>query len=88
MIIVVLPVLPTLQFTVHDDGTWAVASPWHPVVPFAQSFLSHPIEEARGRFAVRGDELSIRCTNGGAVYALGPLDGGSRRGVLMRAWAC
>lgn len=77
--------IPTLSFLIHDDGTWAVCAPWPSVVVFTDDLLAR----ADGRrLSVLGDEVTIRCTNGGAVYALvcpvGPT--GVRAGRLLRIW--
>ena len=77
---------PTLDFTIHDDGTLHLVSPWYQIVAFAVEALAR----ADGRrVAVRGDEVMIRCTNGRALYALGAVrEPGFRWGVLVRTWAC
>ena len=76
---------PALSFTIHDDGTLAVRSPWHPCVLFTDDLIGR----ADGhRLTLRADELTIRCTNGGAVYALEPSEfPGLRVGRLLRSWA-
>lgn len=84
--------VPILQFAIHEDGSLAVLSPWYPQIVVAQ----HLLDVADGqRIAVRGDELTFRCTNGGAVYALdapdlrvSQMDGSLlRTGHLLRSWS-
>lgn len=80
-----LLLLPTLAFSVNEDGTLRVLSPWYQSVAFSPGVLAH----ADGRrVALRGDELIVRCTNGGAAYALGEADEvGARVGTLLRSWS-
>lgn len=75
---------PALLFAVHEDGTLELLSPWFPRVAFAVEALAR----ADGRrMTLDGDWLTLRCTNGGAVYALGPTDeDGTRIGMLVRSW--
>ena len=76
--------LPAMTFVIHDTGALAVCSPWLPWLRFTRAFLA----SADGRRVIlRGDEVEIRCSNGGAVYALGAIDDEeSRAGQLLRAW--
>mgnify|MGYP001583448609 CR=1 FL=1 len=76
--------LPAMTFVIHDTGALAVCSPWLPWLRFTRAFLA----SADGRRVIlRGDEVEIRCSNGGALYALGALDDeGVRAGQLLRAW--
>lgn len=76
---------PVLNFAVHEDGTLEVLSLWFPLVEFSDEVLAL----ADGyRLILRGDELTIRCANGEATYALGRRDEhtASRAGRLLRAW--
>lgn len=74
---------PVLRFAIHEDGAWEHLDAWFPFVAFTREILAR----ADGwRLAVRGDELVFTCTNGGAVYALGPLTDGVRAGRLVRSW--
>ena len=76
--------LSVMAFAVADTGALVVCSPWLPWLRFSAAFLT----AADGRRVVmRGDEVEIRCSNGGATYALGPTDDqDSRAGQLLRAW--
>lgn len=78
-------VRPLLRFAVHEDGSLEVLSPWFPLVAFSTDLLA----QADGRrILVRGDEVTVRCANGVATYALGPVDeSGLRAGRLLRALA-
>ena len=78
-------VRPLLRFAVHEDGSLEVLSPWFPLVAFATDLLT----QADGqRILVRDDEVTIRCANGGAIYALGPSNAcGTRPGRLLRSWS-
>ena len=80
----ILITAPILRFAVHEDGTYEVISPWFPLVGFTRELLTR----ADGRrLSVRGDELTITCTNGGAIYALAAADAlGVRAGRLLRSW--
>ena len=77
---------PELTFAIHEDGTLEVLTAWYPRVLFTPGVLAR----ADGRRLVtRGDEVEIRCTNGRAVYALGPPDAaGARYGCLMEETRC
>lgn len=66
-----LLLVPILQFAIHDDGTLAVLSPWHPQIIITQHLLD--VADWR-RVEVQGDEVTFRCTNGGATYVLDPPD--------------
>lgn len=75
---------PALRFAIHEDGSWEVISPWFPIVLFAPGILAR----ADGRrLILRGGEIELRCTNGGAIYGLTAfrLDG-CRLGRLLRSW--
>ena len=74
----------SVSFAVADTGALFVQSPWLPWLRFTPAFLA----AADGRRVIlRGDEVEIRCANGGAVYALGDRDEGETRlGGLLRAW--
>jgi len=74
---------PTLRFAVHEDGAIERLSTWFPSVAFDQDLLARADGK---RLRLRGDELEIHCTNGGATYALGLLTNGIRVGRLARAW--
>jgi len=75
---------PALRFAIHEDGTWEVLSPWFPIVLFAPDVLAR----ADGRrLIIRGEELEMRCTNGGAHYRLtGMRLDGCCLGRLIRSW--
>ena len=76
--------LPTMVFAIRDTGALDVLSPWLPSLTFTRAFVA--VADGR-RVVVRGDELTIRCTNGGATYALAAADAdGMRLGTLLRAW--
>ena len=76
--------LPTMVFAIRDTGALDVLSPWLPFLAFTCEFVA--VADGR-RVVVRGDELTILCTNGGATYALSAADAdGMRRGTLLRAW--
>ena len=81
---VILLTAPVLRFAVHEDGAYEIVSPWFPRVGFTTDLLTR----ADGRrLMVRSDELTITCTNGGAVYALAAADAlGVRAGRLLRSW--
>ena len=74
----------TMHFAVADTGALVICSPWLPWLRFTSAFLA----AADGRrIVLRGDEVEIRCANGGAIYALGALDDeDTRAGQLLRAW--
>ena len=74
----------TMHFSVSDTGALVVCSPWLPWLRFTSAFLA----AADGRRVIlRGDEIEIRCSNGGATYALGAADDQDcRAGQLLRAW--
>ena len=74
----------SVTFAVYDTGALEVQSPWLPWLRFTSAFLA----AADGRRVIlRGDEVEIRCANGGAIYALGDRDGDDcRAGALLRAW--
>ena len=73
-----------ISFAVHDTGALMLQSPWLPWLRFTGAFLAY----ADGRrVTVRGDEVTILCSNGAATYALGSSDAdGCRSGSLIRAW--
>lgn len=75
---------PVLRLAVHETGELECLSPWFVAVTFDPAFLAR----ADGhRLEIRGDEVTLRCTNGGAVYQLGPVDAlGHRPGRLVRSW--
>ena len=75
---------PVLRFAVHENGSLEHLGPWFPWVAFSQELLA----TADGRrLALKGGDLTITCTNGGAVYALGGVDAlGVRAGRLLRSW--
>jgi len=75
---------PRLTFAVHEDGSLEVTSPWFPAILIHRDVVA----TADGRrLVLRGDDLEIRCTNGGALYQLGLADRhGFRRGRLLRSW--
>lgn len=75
----------TMHFAVSDTGALTLCSPWLPSVVFTEAFLAAADNR---RVIVRGDEVEVRCTNGGATYALSPVEHGSgcRAGTLLRAW--
>lgn len=75
---------PVLRFAIRETGALEVISPWFPFIAVGRDLLAR----ADGRrLAVQGDELTIRCTNGGATYALEPVDArGVRAGRLIRSW--
>ena len=76
--------LSVMAFAVYDTGALAVCSPWLPWLRFTSAFLG--AADWR-RVILRGDEVEIRCSNGGATYALGAIDDqGCRAGQLLRAW--
>ena len=80
---VLVPV--SLSFAIHDDGTWKCLSGWSPIILITAATLA----TADGRrIILRGDEFEIRCTNGGAVYALTPLPDARDvlQGRLLRSW--
>ena len=75
---------PTLSFATHEDGAREVVSPWFPFIVIADAAIAQA--DAR-RLILRGDELTFRCTNGGATYALTPPDAaGGRAGRLLSRW--
>jgi len=76
---------PELRFAVHEDGEYEVLSAWHPVVAFERALLERARQGDR-RLALRGDELEIFCTNGGATYALEPELSGYQIGRLATSW--
>ena len=73
-----------MSFVVRDTGALELCTPWLPLIAFTPEFLSR----ADGRrVAVRGDEVTIRCCNAAATYALGPMRAdGMRAGTLLSAW--
>ena len=75
---------PALRFAIHEDGTWEVISPWFPIVLFAPAVLAR----ADGRrLIVQGEDIELRCTNGGARYRLTSMRlDGARLCRLMRSW--
>ena len=76
---------PVLRFAVHETGELQVLSAWFPQVAFDEAILA--MVDGR-RLTLRGDEITFRCANGGATYALGPMtDIGIRIGALLRSWA-
>lgn len=80
----ILLTTPILRFAVHEDGAYERVSPWFPLVGFTTDLLA--CADGR-RLTVRGDELTIACTNGGATYALAAADAfGVRAGRLLRSW--
>ena len=76
-----------LSFAVHETGAIEVTSPWHPHVWFGPEQLAAAAGDGGRRLEIAGDVLTIRCTNGGAAYALGPADpSGVRPARLLRSW--
>jgi len=75
---------PALRFAIHEDGSWEVISPWFPIVLFAPDVLAR----ADGRrLIVQGEDIELRCTNGGARYRLTSMRlDGARLCRLMRSW--
>ena len=64
---------------------WAEAVVGRPLL--AQVYSESVAAYGGRRLALRGDDLEIRCTNGGALYQLGLADRhGFRRGRLLRSW--
>ena len=75
---------PVLSFAIHETGALEIISPWFPHVLFPEDLLARADGQ---RLVLRGDELTIHCTNGGATYALALADdSGLRAGRLLRSW--
>ena len=76
---------PVLIFSVHEDGSLAVRSPWFPFVFFSRESLART---DGNRIRLEGDDLVIFCTNGGARYRLGLEDASGRHGRLVESCRC
>lgn len=60
---------PIMRFAVHETGALERLGPWFICVAFPPDLLSRADGQ---RIEVRGDEVTIRCSNGSATYALSP----------------
>lgn len=77
---------PVLRFARRETGEIEVLTPWYPRVEIAEELLAQAGAGERMGFTYRGGIVEFRCTNGGARYAMGGVEGGARVGVLVGSW--